>query len=132
MTKKSNEIREFMLKVAKARQLKELKPLDNYDLESYCETLINAAGIMQRMNEMACSSRLDLIENVDDTQIPVLGTDLWQQQVEVFCKTYLGLEMEFNGDPRGAAVKLIVHESLGDSWGDRNHLCVPTFDKFVC
>lgn len=127
---RKSDIKKFAAKVAKARKLKELPELHHHDLRTYCETLINAAGLLQRINEMECSSRVDLMRP-DINEETSLGDDI-QQGIIKICKEQLGLETEFNGDPRGAAVKLIVHESLGDSWGDRTHLCVPTFDCFVC
>lgn len=117
----------FCQTVAKARELKGLKALHHYDLAQYCETLINGASMMQLANSADCSTRFDLVFNADNGE-ESFDVKPWKK----FCREYLGLELVTQGDPRGACFKLVVHESLGDSWGDRTHLCVPAVDAYQC
>lgn len=118
---------QFCNTVNKARQLKGLKTLDRYVLHQYCETLINGANMMQLACSADCSTRFDLVFDSDKGE-ESFNTAPWKK----FCREYLGLDLVTQGDPRGAVFKLVVGESLGDSWGDRTHLCVPAVDAFQC
>lgn len=118
----------FKNKVAKARTLKGLPDLHWHDLAQYCQVLINCASMSQLVASMECSDRFDLIEDTDIKEDK--GTDLLDQDIKSFCARYLGLELITQGDPRGAVFKLVVDATLGDSFGDRAHLCVPCVDAY--
>ena len=121
---------QFKLRVAKARKLKGLPDLHHYDLTQYCQVLINGASTAQLLHSMQCSDRYDLIDSSEDGCNPV--ADSLEQKFVEFAASYLGLEMIAHGDPRGCAFRLVVDASLGDSFGDHCHLCVPCVDAYSC
>ena len=124
-----HSIRTFINKVKKARALKSLPELHHHDLTMYCQTLINGCSLFQLINSMECSDRFDLVGELTIETMQPLDSDLNLGFCE-FSKKYLGLDLFIQGDPRGSAFKLIVDPSLGDSWGDRTHLCVPCVDCY--
>lgn len=126
-----NILNKFGTQVIKARMLNKLPALNAYDTSHYCQTLMNAASIAHLYASMQCSDRLDLIEN-DPDESKTSAHDLFESQCKEFCLKYLGLELITQRDPRGAVFKLVVHHSLGDSFGDHTHLCVPCNDAYFC
>ena len=126
-----NILNKFGTQVTKARMMKHLSPLNAYDTAHYCQTLINAASIAHLYASMQCSDRLDLIEN-DPDESKTSAHDIFESQCKEFCLKYLELELITQRDPRGAVFKLVVDSSIGDSFGDRSHLCVPCNDAYFC
>lgn len=125
-----NEIQAFITRVRKARTLAKLAPINPYDLQIYCEVLINGATLAQLIGTAHCNSGFDLVDSDNCRGIPASNELL--RKYEAFSKQYLGLELIAQGnDPRGAAFKLVVDQTLGDSFGDRTHLCVPCVDAYT-
>jgi len=118
----------FVRSVFSARTKNNLPILASFDLRHYCQTLINAASVAHLMASMACSDRLDLMQGEDDPS----AYDKWQEDCKKFAQTYLGLQLITQGDPRGSVFKLVVDTEIGDSFGDRSHLCVPCSDAYFC
>jgi hypothetical protein len=116
----------FCRAIKKARALKNLETLNPYDLHQYAQVLINGAIAIQTLNISQCNDRYDL---VDDNQE---AANALEKKYKQFANDYLGLDLAINGDPRGCAFKLVVDKSLGDSFGDREHLCVPQMECAVC
>jgi hypothetical protein len=119
----------FCNNVMDARGIKGLPNIPLYDLRHYCNTLINGASIFQLIASMGCSDRLDLVDS--DEQGSNTSCDELAKKFQQFTKSYLGLELTVDGDPRGAVFKLVVDPSIGDSFGDRTHLCVPHVDAYL-
>ncbi len=118
----------FVIKVKKAQKLAGFPELHHYDLKQYCNTLINGASVFQLLGTMQCSDRIDLIDSDEESNNPTI--DELAQKFKAFTMQYLGLKLKTQCDPRGAVFKLIVDPSLGDSIGDRSHLCVPCVDAY--
>lgn len=126
-----NILNNFGTQVTKARMIKGLPALNAYDIAHYCQTLINGASTAQLIASMACSDRLDLVDN-DPDESKVTPYQLWCENFKAFTLNYLGLELVTHGDPRGAVFKLVVDSSIGDSFGSHAHLCVPCNDAYFC
>lgn len=122
------EFNKFVIKV------NECMPSDinisRYDLMAYCVTLINGATALNTLALMQCNDRLDLVDGADDGSNPAV--DALEAKFRDFTLKYLGLKLITSGDPRGAVFKLVVPDGLGDSFGDRSHLCVPCLDACFC
>lgn len=116
----------FIQKVKHARQMQKLPDLHHYDLGQYCQVLINGASLVWHTSIMECNDRIDLVIDPEEH----LSYDVAKKFRE-FSKKYLGLDLDIQGDPRGAVFKLIVDPSLGDSFGDHCHLCVPQFEGII-
>jgi hypothetical protein len=122
------ETKTFIKTIEKARKAKKLPDLHHYDLQQYCEVIINLSSILHKISALECSCRMDLIWDVDKDES--CGADI-PEKLEQFVKTYLGLDVTFQGDPRGAPVRIVVGEGLGNSWADKAEYCVPTYDENV-
>lgn len=120
------EFKDFIRVIKRARA--GLPELNHHDLVAYCNTLLNGATILQAMNSMACSDRLDLVDGSEDGSNPTC--DEFGRKLCTFCFEYLGLRAELNGDPRGAPIKIVVPEGMGNSWGSRSLYCVPCSDSY--
>lgn len=123
------ECNNFRASVAKARKLKNLPDLHHHDLTTYCQTLINGCSLFQLIHSMECSDRFDLVENNPDESKAPIESDLILG-FKAFCSIFLGLQLVIQGDPRGSAFKLVVDSTLGNSFGDHTHLCVPSIDCY--
>ena len=130
-TLNNRHLNKFGTQVLKAMQTKGIKIPSSYDLAHYCQTLMNAASIAQLFASMACSDRLDLIDDNPDEQ-QTTAQDLHAEKCRAFTRKCLGLELLTHGDPRGSVFKLVVDSSIGDSFGDKTHLCVPCNDAYFC
>lgn len=117
----------FVKKVREARSATGIQDLTSYDLMQYCQTLVNFASMAQLHASMECSDRADLVESEDND---LIAFQVYLVRIQDFVKNYLNLELLTHGDPRGAVFKLVVPEHLGDSFGDRTHLCVPCVDAY--
>ena len=127
----TSTFKNFLSKVKKARQAQNLPEIHHYDLEMYCQTLVNAASTAQLFASMACSDRLDLIED-DPDELKVTTQESWNNDIKLFTTKYLGLPLITSGDPRGAVFKLQVPQGFGDSFGSNAELCVPCNDAYFC
>lgn len=123
---KIKSYKEFRRKVERARKLKGLQELPAYTLTQYVQVLINGASIFQLISSMECSDRIDLVEDIENEK----GSDKLATDFQLFSKKYLGLTLIISGDPRGAVFKLIVDQSIGNSFVDPAHLCVPCEDCY--
>ena len=124
----NTEIKTFIKTIEKARKIKGLPDLHHYDLQQYCEVIINLSSILHKISALECSCRMDLLWDIDKGES--CGTDI-PEKLKQFVKTYLGLDVTFQGDPRGAPVRIIVGDGLGNSWADKAEYCVPTYDENV-
>lgn len=125
-----NKRTKFIKTVMKARKLAKLPDIDTHDLMNYCEVLINGATVATLIGTAHCNAGFDLVDSDDMGGIPASNALL--EKYEIFSRKYLGLELIAQGnDPRGASFKLIVDQTLGDSFGDRTHLCVPAVDAYT-
>jgi len=124
-----DECNNFRHVVSRARKLKNLPTLHPHDLTMYCQTLINGCSMFQLLHSMECSDRFDLVENNPEESNEPLETSMIKGFKD-FALNFLGLELIIQGDPRGSAFKLVIDASLGNSFGDRTHLCVPSIDCY--
>jgi len=127
----NREFTYFVAAVHKALlRMPEFKKLSAYDIGQYCQTLINGATVFNTLACMQCSDRLDLVDSANDGSNPAI--DALEEKFKAFTLKYLGLRLITSGDPRGTVFKLVVPDDLGDSFGDRTHLCVPCNDAYYC
>lgn len=127
----NKEFMKFITLIKGARKAMHLPELNEYDLSHYCQTLVNSASIAHLFASMQCSDRLDLIEDNPD-ESKTTAHEQFNADCRAFTRQYLGLELLTGNDPRGAVFKLVVPENIGDSFGDRTHLCVPCNDAYYC
>lgn len=124
------DFRRFVGVVKRSRANFNSAPISDYDLAHYCQTLINGASAFTILACMGCSDRLDLVDGSEDGSNPC--ADALEAKFKAFSEKYLGLRLITAGDPRGAVFKLVVPDGMGDSFGDRSHLCVPANDAYFC
>lgn len=88
-----------------------------------CSLICRHAATIKRLAEAYCNRELSTDEKERDRMCEARIRELVKALIEAGCKQVTGVE--FQGDPRGATVKLIVNDHSGDSWGGDDRLCVP-------
>lgn len=80
--------------------------------------ILRDASTMQRLAEEACNRELSGRERNNE--------EVCGQRIADLCRPY-GIKANFNGDPRGAVVKLILPSGRWNSFGGQEDgYCVPT------
>ncbi|HUX02461.1 MAG TPA: hypothetical protein VMY35_15980 [Phycisphaerae bacterium] len=84
--------------------------------------ILRNAATMQRLAERACSVEMSERQATREEKQDAAC----QARIEAACKPW-GIVPTFNGDPRGAVVKLILPSGRWNSWGGKEDgFCVPT------
>jgi hypothetical protein len=88
--------------------------------ERHCRTLITTASQYHRLCERQCNGYYsEGAEKTDKALEKVLRT-----RIRNWCRTF-GFKAVYNGDPRGATVKLVLPSGKTNDWGSEGY-CVPT------
>ena len=84
--------------------------------------ILRNAATMQRLAERACS--VDMGEK--QAAIEEKQDERCQERIRKACEPW-GIKPNFQGDPRGAVVKLLLPSGRWNSWGGREDgFCAPT------
>jgi len=87
-----------------------------------CSNICRLATTHKILAERACERELTVRESALDAQI--------ERDIRGFCLVLpqvngKAITAEFQGDPRGATVKLVMPDGRGDSWCGTGRMCVP-------
>lgn len=80
-----------------------------------CKRIMRYAATCQRLAETACNREL--------TEREIRKQENVQMDIIAICAP-ADISPDFNGDPRGAVVKLVVADGFTNDWG-RTGICVP-------
>ena len=84
--------------------------------------ILRNASTMQRLAERACSIEMNEKEAAREEK----QDEACQLRINAACKLW-GIVPNYQGDPRGAVVKLLLPSGCWNSWGGKEDgFCVPT------
>ncbi len=87
-----------------------------------CSLICRHATTIKRLAEQACNSELSKRDEKQDAACEARIRDLVRDLPHVNGEP---IKVEFQGDPRGATVKLIMPDGRGNSWAGDGRMCVP-------
>jgi len=93
------------------------------DAKSATEALVRAARALDRLNERECS---DPTLTSEESEGLTKRHETRARQAVATLGAGKPWPIEFNGDPRGAAIRIKFPSGRSNYWGDNNWWCVPT------